>query len=446
MFLLSNKLEKNSIFTYVVFAKYPNKDCYHVSPVTITSFNDKIPCNCHIKNTNPPPQIDPQLISNCIKNSIYPKQSTQYVHNLSQALKIWLKCPISGDFFKSATLIPCGHIIDSDLPNQSLEQKKECPIDGTPIQNNSLIPCHLIQQIADKRLITVFLKPSNQLNYLPDRSAKPVLDMANLPCGHSFSEFFLNQHLRLDPSCPSCSLEYNANDIVPNTEAREQAKQDYSEYLEKIHTWNEELDKKVIDLQLDDRSELLSTIQNTKTCPSSKNIIENPMTAKCGHTFDELSIKPGAVCPIDCSPLDVRQNFFIKNILKEIGNDFHKKTLTIDEKGVFLLLNPNTATLDKIEKIAIALGLMQPAKQSYDKRSYSYFGGDFYEERSCDGKNYFGEERSRLLMNHNNFFFINKFTPYPFSGGSDYRSSDAGLKGGSVGLFEIRQNLSPLLL
>jgi Zinc finger, C3HC4 type (RING finger)/RING-type zinc-finger len=295
---------------------------------------------------------------------------THQVIQLSKYLEKQMECPISADMVKTPYTTRCGHTFDYPSICQSLEFKKICPVDRAAVASESLIPNKLVKEVVDQQLKTIFLaKTGDAFAYKCQISGQPLFEAIKFPCGHSFNQSVLKKF----KTCLFDDQPFDISDAIPDIEKRQLAHEHYPEYLRQIKIFNADLDRKVVELRLDDRNESISKINDLIKCPISKNLIKNPVINTCGHTFDIDSIKENTLCPFDQEKISasaVVKNHMAKNILDGYSN-ISEITAKIDMnvrndiRGVFLLLKPELSNLKKIEKIAEILGILPPENKKF---------------------------------------------------------------------------------
>lgn len=311
------------------------------------------------------------------------------IDNLNKKLEAIYNCPISLVALSSPSITPCGHTFSYQNIRQALENNKSCPLDRRPLTAEELVPNKSLEnlnEILEQKFMVVFLAVQKiRFEHECSLSSRPLFKAVKLPCGHAFDQTFFSHtfEIKTQKHCYTCDQSYDVLEVSADVTTSELAEEEYPKYLEKVKYLNSNLESQVVDLQLDDRKEMLTKIFELVLCPISKKTITSPVTGKCGHTFDADSINEKSFCPLDNAELNksnVVANLKFKEVLDLFNDCSQNKTKAPaldreDRAGVFLILKSNT-TLKKIGNIAISLGLLKPVDQPWDFPQFRTFNGN----------------------------------------------------------------------
>lgn len=292
--------------------------------------------------------------------------SQEQIIVLSKHLQNTLVCPIGLCSMDSPMTLPCGHTYDAQNIFQSLEYKKVCPQDRELVTVGKFAQNYFVKDLTKKKVMVVFLSLSQKpFQYDCPISRAPLFEAVKLPCcDHQFNKSEITKIWHeLDKACPLDNTVFDITEIKDDPETIQLAKKEYPKFLKKIKASNLELTSKVIELRLDDRCLFVDKFLKVIRCPISKNVIESPMMASCGHTFDVSSIKKEFHhCPLDglkFSRFSLVPNRMAADVIEIFSKTaFQEPNIYLDTPscnlnrltGVFLFLKPET-TLERIYKI-----------------------------------------------------------------------------------------------
>lgn len=275
---------------------------------------------------------------------------------LIKELEPLLDSPVEFERFTDPKITPCGHSFEQRELERIIQHDSLCPIDRKKIVPKDLRPDLFIRTISNLKLTKVVLETPLSIKHKCPIDFKPLFEAVKLPCGHSYNFSALAQWYQTVQVCPEDAIEFDINDVAYDTESIKLAKNEYGDYVKKAQKQNLELDSKVSKDNLDDRPELLKMFY----CPISKEIIKDPVTGICGHTFDKKSIGKKSRCPIDKSKItaqNVSENFLARKILEVFKkySDFREIPPDDSEPKVILFVDSNTM-IKKVSQIIHSIG------------------------------------------------------------------------------------------
>lgn len=294
----------------------------------------------------------------------------QQLSIVSKSISDKLVCPITFDTLISPHTTPCGHTFDYSNICHALEHKKICPLDRQPLTVDVLVENRFAKELVEQRIMVIFLAIQGEsFSHECIITGEPLFEAVKLPCGHTFSKFGITKWYEKSKCCPLDNKEFDISDTVYDPTKSLLAQEQYPEYLEKVKLFNLNLSSKVAESHLDDRILIMNKLFEVSICPISKNMIETPVIATCGHTFNATSINEESSCPHDGVKLNKAQvypNRIAKDLLECLDSKLFKEVnakIAVDRedrRGVFLFLKPDT-TMDRIGKIAMSLGVLRHA-------------------------------------------------------------------------------------
>jgi len=275
-----------------------------------------------------------------------------------------LSCPITSELFTEPSITPCGHTFEASRICESLKRRKSCPLDRKDLKSDDLLTNHFVKQISeiakeiiDKNLIVMFFNIDDDLPRCPI-NGKPLFEAVRLPCGHYFNQSALSSFYKDHQFCPLDNFYFDISDATPDPYIRDAVDKAYPRHLAHMEIFNDALDVHVSTKKLDDRNGLIPKMTKLIKCPLSNSIIQDPVIAQCGHTFDKNSINTDSICPYDELKITkVFSNRLAKDILEKLRVNCRLNDVVIDKKGVFLVLDSRKSNLFRIKKITAALGI-----------------------------------------------------------------------------------------